>query len=149
MCFKLIYPETKEHLECYYKLRWKVLRKPFNQPLGSEKDDLEDNSFHIMVLKNDVAVGVGRLHLIEEKNGVIGQIRYMAVKNKFQTQGVGTLILNKLEEIADNNYVQKIILHARYNAIKFYEKNSYHIQEKSHLLFNEIQHWLMYKELKK
>lgn len=44
-------PKTKEDFEKYYDLRYRILRKPWNQPRGSEKDELEKESFHIMVLK--------------------------------------------------------------------------------------------------
>lgn len=41
-----------------------------------------------------------------------------------------------------------IVLNARENAIKFYEKNGYHIIEKSYLLFGKIQHYKMIKRIK-
>ena len=55
--------------------------------------------------------------------------------------------LNHLESYAIQNKVCKIILNARENAVDFYIKNGYKINEKSHLLFNKIQHWLMNKDL--
>jgi len=40
----------------------------------------------------------------------------------------------------------EIILHARENALGFYEKLGYVSVEPSHLLFGEIQHFLMKKK---
>ena len=61
---------------------------------------------------------------------------------------LGTILLEKLEDIASKNNIKNIFLHSRENAIDFYKKNGYIIEKKSHLLFNEVQHWLMKKELK-
>jgi ribosomal protein S18 acetylase RimI-like enzyme len=52
-----------------------------------------------------------------------------------------------LEGIAFQNGRKKIILHAREIAIGFYQKLGYETIEKSHLLFGEIQHYLMEKTL--
>ena len=34
-------PRTADELERYFELRWQVLRDPFQQPRGSERDDLD------------------------------------------------------------------------------------------------------------
>jgi hypothetical protein len=41
--------------------------------------------------------------------------------------------------------IQKIILHAREVALPFYRQLSYQLDAPSHLLFGEIQHFLMHK----
>ena len=71
----------------------------------------------------------------------------MAIDEKIQKQGYGTKILLELEKIAINNKASNIFLHARIEAINFYEKNNYKKVNKSHLLFNKIQHWLMEKKV--
>jgi len=93
---------------------------------------------------NGKAVAVGRLQFnsIEE-----AQIRYMAVSDDYQGMGYGSKIVKTLNNIARDKGSRKIILQSRENAVKFYEKNGYKIIEKSYLLFDEIQHWLMEKEL--
>lgn len=143
---EIIEPKTYDELKKYYDLRYEVLRKPWSQPKGSERDDKEETSFHRMIIdeQNGNAVAVGRLQLnsIEE-----AQIRYMAVSDAYQGRGYGSKIVTILDNIAREKGSQKIILQSRENAVKFYEKNGYKIIEKSHLLFDEIQHWLMEKEL--
>ena len=37
----IIEPQTPKEFEAYYLLRYEVLRKPWKQPFGSEKDDME------------------------------------------------------------------------------------------------------------
>jgi len=143
---EIIEPKTYDELKKYYNLRYEVLRKPWFQPKGSERDDKEETSFHRMIIdeQNGNAVAVGRLQLntIEE-----AQIRYMAVSDTSQGMGYGSKIVKILENIAREKGSKKIILQSRENAVKFYEKNGYKIIKQSHLLFDEIQHWLMEKEL--
>ena len=140
-------PRNKSEFEEYYYLRWKILRKPFGKSLGSEKDRLEKESFHIFI-KNEFSkvIAVGRLHLINKKKDA--QIRFMAVDRGFQKMGLGTMLLKKLESLAMENNINRVLLHARKAAINFYIKNGYVVEKKSHLLFDEIQHWLMKKEFK-
>ena len=139
-------PKTKNELKEYYLLRWKILRKPLNKPLGSEKDELERESTHVFIKDgNNKVIATGRLHFKNDKDG---QIRFMAVHEKFQRLGLGTKLLEYLENVALKNNVKNIFLHARDSALNFYLNNDYIVVEKSHLLFNEIQHWLMQKKIK-
>jgi hypothetical protein len=52
-----------------------------------------------------------------------------------------------MESMAKEENCNEIILHAREIALPFYEKLDYTVVEKSHLLFNEIQHYLMRKKI--
>ena len=143
---EIIEPNTSDEFKIYYNLRYEVLRKPWLQPKGSERDEEEETSLHRMIIDepNGKAVAVGRLQFnnIEE-----AQIRYMAVSDDYQGMGYGSEIVKVLENIAREKGSRKIILQSRENAVKFYKKNGYKIIEKSYLLFDEIQHWLMEKEL--
>ncbi len=71
----------------------------------------------------------------------------MAVINKFSHQDIERAILLSLEKSAKENNVQMIILHARKAVIGFYEEQGYKLIEKSHVLFNEIQHYKIQKLL--
>ena len=138
-------PETEKEFEAYYDLRWRVLRKPWQQPKGSEKDELEDESFHIMACdENNNVVSVGRLHFNNEAEA---QIRYMAVVPEHENKGIGSLTLKALEEYASQKHYKTIVLDSRENAVGFYQKKGYELLEKSHLLFDSIQHYRMGKTL--
>lgn len=141
---KIIEPNSSAEFEQYYNLRYEVLRKPWLQPKGSEKDDGDKSSIHRMIIdeSNGKAVAVGRLQFNTSEEA---QIRYMAVSDNYQLKGYGNIIVKTLEDIALNKGIRNIILQARENALKFYWKNGYEIIEKSYLLFDEIQHWLMVK----
>ncbi len=140
---KICFPRGKQ-FEKYYELRWKILRKPWNQPRGSERDDIEDEAIHIMACDDDKIVGVARLHFNSMEEA---QIRYMAVDEKYRGQGIGSMMLRRLEEIAKKKGAKYIILNARENAVNFYKKNGYSTVEKSYVLFNTIQHYKMMKNL--
>ena len=142
--FEIICPKTDEEFEKYYNLRWKILRQPWHQPTGSEKDELEQDSFHIMAVISNEPIGVGRLHLIDSDRC---QIRYMAVDEGSRNIGVGTAILHALEEEAGRLNAKKIVLDARENAVGFYEKNGYKIIAPSHTLFGVIKHFKMEKTI--
>ena len=136
-------PKTEKEFDAYYNLRWRVLREPWNQPKGSEKDELEGNSFNVMACdENDKVIGVGRLHFNNDNEA---QIRYMAVALEYEKQGVGSSILEALEKHAIEKNCKTIILHARENAVGFYQKKGYELLGKSYLLFGSIQHYRMVK----
>lgn len=96
---KIIEPSTSEEFKKYYNLRYEVLRKPWLQPKGSERDEEEETSLHRMIIDepNGKAVAVGRLQFnsIEE-----AQIRYMAVSDEYRGKGFGRKIVKTLENIA-------------------------------------------------
>ena len=142
-------PETKIEFKKYYFFRWKMLRAPFDQLEGTEKDSFEKNSFHIMLTSLKKIIGVGRIHITRNDTVKEAQIRYMAVDKTFQNKGMGSMILKELELNAIKNNVCRIILNARSSGIPFYEKNGYTVIKKSHLLFNKIQHFLMVKNISK
>lgn len=137
-------PQTRQEFFDYYDLRWRILRAPWNQPKGSEQDELEGQAIHIIAVENDKLVGCGRAHFNSDEEA---QIRYMAVENDWQGRGVGKLILDELEKRAVAKGAKKIILNARENVVKFYEKNGYKVVKQSHTLFGVIPHYLMEKKI--
>lgn len=142
---KIIEPSTPAELEAYYLLRWEVLRKPWNKPRGSELDDQESECIHAMLLdENDRAAAVGRLQFNDADEA---QLRFMAVRDDLQGKGIGAHIVSYLEEKAREKGAKTIVLQAREKAVSFYERNGYRIKEKTFLLWDEIQHYLMTKAL--
>jgi GNAT superfamily N-acetyltransferase len=137
-------PLTKQDFELYNQLRYEVLRKPWNQPRGSESDETDTESIHAFIIKDNKAIACGRVIFIDPTTA---QIRTMAVHPSYQGKGLGKLVIGYLEDIARKNNRTKIILHARESAVKFYENCGYKVKETSYLLFGEIQHYLMDKTI--
>ena len=144
MTFTIKPPESSEEFKQYFKLRWQILRAPWGEPEGSEVDDIEERCFHIMATGDGETIGVGRLQYNSEDEA---QIRYMAVAGAYERSGIGRKIVEALEREAAANSVQTVVLDAREPAVGFYEKLGYHVEAKSYLLFDEIQHYRMIKHL--
>ena len=145
--WQIIPPQTKEHWEQLYDLRYRVLRQAWNQERGSEIAEDDNEALHAIVYTNNhKVIACCRAHLSAESQV---QLRFMAVDPQFQGLGLGKAILFYIEKKATSQYhpVHQFVLHARENAIKFYQSNGYEIVSKSHLLFNSIQHYLMSKTL--
>lgn len=135
-------PITQDEWESYYRLRFTILRAPWNQPLGSEVLADEMEAIHAVVVENDQIIGVARMHQSGENQG---QVRCVAVAAEAQGKGVGKAIMLYLEEKAKEMGMQEIVLEARENAVPFYKSMGYVIEKESYLLFGEIQHYRMKK----
>jgi predicted GNAT family N-acyltransferase len=138
-------PETDSEFARYYDLRWRILRAPWNQPRGSEKDTIEQDCHHIIAstATGDI-VGIGRLQF---NSSAEAQIRYMAVEPEYEGRGIGRKIMTAIETIAADNSRSTIVLDAREPAVGFYQRLGYTVTEKSYLLFDAIQHYRMVKRL--
>jgi N-acetylglutamate synthase-like GNAT family acetyltransferase len=142
---KITEPKSPTEFENYYRLRWEILRKPWNQPEGSEKDSMEADSIHAMAVNEEGEVkGVCRLQLNDRDTG---QIRFMAVSTDMQGKGVGRMLMAYMEQKASDLGLKKIVLDARENALEFYKSCNYRLLGKGHLLYGEIQHYKMEKSL--
>ena len=138
-------PTSADDLARYFELRWRVLRAAWKQPRGSERDDREDESIHLMVrAAAGDALAVGRLHLNSPSEA---QVRFMAVAPEAQGRGLGGTVLQELESRARAAGAQCVVLNARATARPFYERHGYRVLGPAERLFSEIDHWRMRKDL--
>lgn len=145
--WRIIQPSNSAEWEAYFQLRFEVLRKPWNEPIGSEKSEDDTVALHALILENTgKAIAVARIHQLVHNQL---QVRFMAVRPDFQKKGIGGVMLKFVEKIGVKQYPEtnEIILHARENAVKFYKSNGYNVEEESYVLFGEIQHYLMKKKV--
>jgi GNAT superfamily N-acetyltransferase len=143
----IIEPASAADLAQYYRLRYEELRKPWNQPEGSERTSDDDTAIHALLLDDaGNAAGVCRLSFASPEEG---QLRFMAIRQDLQSRGLGKLLVDFLEEKARLLGARFISLQARERAVPFYERLGYTVVKKTHLLFGEIQHYEMRKELGK
>lgn len=143
--FRVCEPDTQADWDSYFDLRWRILRQPWGQPRGSERDSRDEKSFHLMIRdQRGSALAVGRLHLNSPDEA---QVRYMAVDPSRQRSGLGTKILQGLENRARSQGVKRIVLNARANAVDFYARQGYHATGPGETLFGEVQHTKMSKNL--
>ncbi|MES2587379.1 MAG: GNAT family N-acetyltransferase [Bacteroidota bacterium] len=144
MNIKIRTPNSPLEWDNYYDLRYRVLRKPLNQPLGTEKNEGDASGIHFAFYENKILKAIARLDLQGNK---IAQVRFVAVESEQQGSGFGKKIMLEIEDYCKENDIQKIILHARDYAVDFYLKLDYKLIEKSYKLFDVLQHFLMEKQL--
>ena len=138
-------PQSAAEWDAYYDLRWRVLRAPWQQPRGSEKDDREAESVHLMIAGSDSRpLAIGRLHLNSPQEA---QVRYMAVEPDAQGRGLGGVILNELERRARAAGAKSIVLNARQNAQSFYARHGFVVVGPAPTMFDSVEHVRMRKEL--
>jgi len=116
-------PKSKEEWKKYDDFRWKVLRKPLKMSHIPLKDNLEDRSYHYMAINisNDI-LACGRVHMNTKKEA---QIRYMGVSENRRRMGLGSLIVDRLENQAKVLGASSITLNARNVALNFYKSQGY------------------------
>ncbi|MEX2163740.1 MAG: GNAT family N-acetyltransferase [Sulfuricaulis sp.] len=138
-------PETPEQWGEYFDLRWRILRAPWDQPRGSEKDEFDEIADHVTVRDQEGRLlGVGRLHMNNKKEA---QIRYMATEEDCRGLGIGRVIIKKLEELARARGVERIVLNARDNVVGFYLRFGYTVTGPGPTLFGKVKHSKMEKRL--
>jgi GNAT superfamily N-acetyltransferase len=138
-------PLTPTEWDAYYRLRFTVLREPWAQPAGSEVLPDEVTAEHAAAYDADgTLLGVARL---QTNSPTTAQVRCVAVAPTAQGRGVGKALMAYLEDRARQRGHAELILEARENAVPFYRAIGYTTRAESYLLFGQIQHWTMGKEL--
>ncbi len=98
-------------------------------PQDIERDDQDETAFHVLAMKGGHAVGTGRLVATQTppdgEKGKWGRIGRMAVLASHRKGGVGQQILSALEQHAQEQGLEGIVLHAQVMSKGFYEKEGY------------------------
>ena len=125
------------------KLRDDILRKPLG--LGLTPEELESEKDNMLIAAFEDEDILGCCMLVEEKSDTV-RLRQMAVLNDLQGKGIGRALMNFAENIARDRGYKIISMHARINAVGFYEKMGYKIASDQ---FTEvtIPHYVMEKNL--
>jgi len=138
-------PQSAEQWAAYYDLRWRILREPWGQPRGSERDEIEHQSLHLLAADADARVlGVGRLHFNTTQEA---QVRFMAVAEAAQGRGIGSALLRELEKRARERGATALVLEARDVAVPFYLRHGYAVTGEGKTLFGVILHRRMRKNI--
>ena len=142
MALKIIDHGSKEYKQMV-DIRKAILRKPLGldftpEELAREKEDIligcfEDDKLEGCCLLTKEGVGNVRL-------------RQMAVTSGLQGKGIGRVLMYFAENIARDKGFKKMTMHARDNAIGFYEKLGYK-KIGNQFLEVTIPHYVMEKEL--
>jgi ribosomal protein S18 acetylase RimI-like enzyme len=119
------------------------LRKPLG--LGFDEDELENEKSNLLIAAFEDDRMLGCCMLVPGNDRTI-RLRQMAVMNDLQGKGVGRALMQFAENLARDRGYDKISMHARKNAIGFYEKVGYRISGDEFLEVT-IPHYVMEKEL--
>jgi GNAT superfamily N-acetyltransferase len=125
------------------KLRDDVLRKPLG--LGFDAAELETEKDNMLIGAFEDEDMLGCCMLVEE-NAQTVRLRQMAVLNDLQGKGIGRALMNFAENLARDRGYKIMSMHARKNAVGFYEKMGYKVAGNE---FTEITipHYVMEKKL--
>lgn len=142
MALKIIDHGTPEYREMV-RLRNEILRRPLGMNFDETELENEKQNLHIAAYEDDQMLGC--CMLVEDGPQTV-RLRQMAVINDLQGKGVGRALMQFAENLARDRGYRKITMHARKNAIGFYEKMGYKVIGEE---FEEITipHVVMEKEL--
>lgn len=119
-------PQTKDEFRAYYALRYRVLREPTGQPHGTEKDDYEPISQHLMAREGPDGPILGVVKWLEREPG-LAWMTHLAVAPDRQKQGIGRVLVQAVEDAARARGYKTIATYTRLDASEFFVKQGYRI----------------------
>lgn len=143
MALKIIDHNTPEY-NLMVELRRHVLRKPLGIDFDQAELDREHEDILLGCFDDDRLEGCCLLTKINDDGEI--RLRQMAVLSGLQGKGIGKVLMRFAENIARDKGYKKIVMHARDNAIGFYEKLGYE-KEGDHFDELGIKHLKMHKSL--
>ena len=142
---KFVQPKSPSDLEQYFEFRWRILRAPLGMPRGSEQDDLENVSFHLMVKTDeDEIVGVAKF---KPYSDTAVQISHVAVAETSRGGGIGCRMLEFLEREAKARNFAEVFLTAREHNIPYFAKFGYALGAEAESPLPDIKIFKMHKTL--
>ena len=142
MALKILDHGSSEYRQMV-KLRDDMLRKPLGLGFSQQELDSEKDNMLIAAFEDEQILGCC---MLVEENPRMVRLRQMAVLNDLQGKGIGRALMNFAENIARDRGYKILSMHARKNAIGFYEKMGYNVASDE---FTEvtIPHYVMEKKL--
>jgi predicted GNAT family N-acyltransferase len=142
MALKIIDHGSPEY-DQMVQLRIDILRRPLGLSFSPDELDKEKENLLMGAYEDDHMLGC--CMLVEEDPQTV-RLRQMAVINDLQGKGIGKALMQFAENLARDRGYKKIVMHARKNALGFYEKMGYRkIGDEFHEI--TIPHYMMEKEL--
>ncbi|MGJ8681575.1 YiiD C-terminal domain-containing protein [Paraglaciecola sp.] len=121
--FKINIPTSEQDFVDYFDFRWKMLRKPWKAPQGSEKDEYEQVSQHRMIRDSlGYVVAVGRVHMNSAEEA---QVRHIAVAKDYQGKGLAKMLLASLESVARSEGAVRMVTNSTELSIPFFKSTGF------------------------
>jgi GNAT superfamily N-acetyltransferase len=142
MALRIIDYGSKEYRQMI-KLRDDILRRPLG--LGFTEEELAGERDNMLIGAFEEEDLLGCCMIVEE-NPTTARLRQMAVLNNLQGKGVGRALMQFAENLARDRGYKILSMHARKDAVGFYEKVGYKVKGNE---FTEITipHYLMEKQI--
>ena len=142
MALKIIDHGSDEYRQMI-KLRDDILRKPLGLGFSPQELEKEKDNMLIGAFEDDDMLGCC---MLVEENPETVRLRQMAVLNDLQGKGIGRALMNFAENLGRDRGYKTMSMHARKNAVGFYEKMGYKVTSDE---FTEITipHFVMEKKL--
>lgn len=121
MALKIIDHGTSDYQEMV-RLRDEILRKPLG--LRFTKEELEKEKDNLLIAAYEDDTMMGCCMLVEENSKSV-RLRQMAVTKETQRKGIGKALMQFAENLARDRGYERITMHARKDAVGFYEKMGY------------------------
>lgn len=115
---------TEEQLQAAFAIRKAVFVEEQHVPLADEFDDFDQLNapcHHVLIYHEKQPVGTGRIRWIDD----IGKLERICILEAYRSLGLGKMIIDKLETIAQNHQTKSIKLHGQTHAESFYQKLGY------------------------
>ncbi|MFO7819073.1 MAG: GNAT family N-acetyltransferase [Halanaerobacter sp.] len=132
-----------DNLNEAFALRKEVFVAGQGVPEDVEIDDKEDRAYHFLVKNNRELVATCRVRIIDN----YAKLERMAVKEGYRKQGIGSLLIDRVEEFVKDKNLAKIKLHAQVKVQDFYEKNDYQLSSEEEFMEAGIRHVKMEKKI--
>ena len=143
--YKIDIPSSEEDFADYFEFRWEMLRKPWDYPVGSEKDEYEQVSQHRMIRdSNGNIIAIGRVHMNTAEEA---QVRHIAVKKDFQGKGLAKMLLSSLESVARAEGAVRIVTNSRELSTPFFLSCGFVAEKKASNELGKLKRQQMVKRL--
>lgn len=114
--------ETPEELAGAAAVRRRVFVEEQGVPLEEEYDAYDAAAAHVVAIIEGRVIGTGRLFMDETGEAHIGR---MAVDRRWRRNGIGSRVLDALEQEARRQRITRVVLHAQTYVQQFYATHGY------------------------
>lgn len=121
MAIELRQVKEAEDWQAYHAIRRHVLfeLRGLDGYDDNHPDEYEASHIPLLLRKDGVALGTVRLDLSEGASGIV---RLVAILPEYQRQGLGRILMNKVESLSAKHGLSRLEVHAAPDAVPFYEK---------------------------
>lgn len=114
--------ETNQQLQDALTVREQVFIEEQNFAPEVENDQYDFVAKHIVIYEHEQPIATGRVHVVENT----AKLERISVLKPYRGQGIGKMVLEALEKVAQMDGLLKATLDAQTHAQSFYEKLGYY-----------------------